>query len=93
MIARCTRALKEATGCELVYVYVFGGGIPHLHAHLAPHVAGDAFNDDFLRGEFEARKLPSGATAMISKEFEALPDEELRSVADKVASLMAINSR
>ncbi len=93
VIARCTRALEEATRCELVYVYVFGGGIPHLHAHLAPHVAGDALNDDFLRGEFEARKLPSGATAMISKEFEALPDEELRSVADKVASLMAINSR
>ncbi len=37
-IGRCTAALKEATGAELVFVYVFGGGIPHLHVHLAPHV-------------------------------------------------------
>ena len=40
VIARCTAALKAATECELVYVYVFGGGIPHLHVHLAPHTAG-----------------------------------------------------
>jgi len=30
---------------------------------------------------------------MISKDFEALPDEELRSVADEVARLLAIPSR
>jgi diadenosine tetraphosphate (Ap4A) HIT family hydrolase len=89
VIARCTTALKEATGCEFVYVYVFGGGIPHLHLHLAPHVEGDALNDTLLRGEFEPRKLSSGATAMISKDFEALPQEELRSVADEVARLWA----
>jgi diadenosine tetraphosphate (Ap4A) HIT family hydrolase len=93
VIARCTSALKKATGCELVYVYVFGAGIPHLHAHLAPHVEGDALNHALLRGAFEARELPSGATAMISKDFEALPDEELRSVADEVARLLAIPSR
>jgi Diadenosine tetraphosphate (Ap4A) hydrolase and other HIT family hydrolases len=92
VMARCTRALKQATRCDLVYVYVFGGGIPHLHVHLAPHVEGDALNDDLLRGEFEARQLPSGATVMISKDFEALPDEELRSVAAEVASLLALKS-
>jgi len=93
VIARCTSALKDATGCQLVYVYVFGGGIPHLHLHLAPHVDGDALNDALLRGEFEARKLPSGATAMISKDFEALPDDKLRSVADEVARLLATEGR
>jgi diadenosine tetraphosphate (Ap4A) HIT family hydrolase len=30
---------------------------------------------------------------MISKDFEALPDEELRAVADKVAGLLAVRSR
>jgi len=35
-MARVTSALKAVTGVELVYVYVFGGGIPHLHVHLAP---------------------------------------------------------
>lgn len=93
VIARCTSALKEATGCELVYVYVFGGGIPHLHLHLAPHVEGDALNDVLLRGELEAWKLPSGVTAMISKDFPAVPDDELKSVADEVARLLSIQSR
>ena len=73
MIARCTAALKAATECELVYVYVFGGGIPHLHVHLAPHTAGDALNEAILRGEFEEQPLPSGATAYISKDFPSLP--------------------
>jgi diadenosine tetraphosphate (Ap4A) HIT family hydrolase len=53
VIARCCRALKDATGAELVYVYVFGGGIPHLHVHLAPHTEGDALNDALLKGELE----------------------------------------
>ena len=49
-LAKVTRALKEATGAELVYVYVFGGGVAHLHLHLAPHSAGDALNDHMVRG-------------------------------------------
>ena len=42
---RCvSRALRDETGSDLVYVYVFGGGIPHLHLHLTPHHPGDALN-------------------------------------------------
>jgi len=89
VLARCAAALKEATGAELVYVYVFGGGIPHLHVHLAPHVEGDALNDTLLRGEFEETPLPSGATAFVSKDFPALPDDELRAVAERVRELLA----
>src|SRR6266540_4708636 len=37
VLARCTTALQQASGAEIVYVYVFGGGVPHLHLHLAPH--------------------------------------------------------
>src|ERR1700682_696705 len=32
-IARVTGALKDAMSAALVYVYVFGGGVPHLHVH------------------------------------------------------------
>ena len=32
-IARSTKAIKQATGSEAVYVYVYGGHIPHLHVH------------------------------------------------------------
>ena len=72
-----------------LYVYVFGGGIPHVHVHLAPHRAGDALNEAILRGGFEEQPLPSGATAYISKDFPSLPAEELRATAERVRTLLA----
>lgn len=84
VLARVTEALREATDADLVYVYIFGGGIPHLHIHLAPHTDGDALNSAIIRGEVKMQQLPSGATAMISKDFPALPVEDLQHVADLV---------
>ena len=89
VIARTSRALKEETGAELVYVYVFGGGIPHLHVHLAPHREGDALNTQIVRGEFEEQRLPSGVTVYSSKEFPPLPEAELRAVAERVRGRLA----
>lgn len=88
-MAACTRALKEATGAEIVYVYIFGDGVPHLHAHLAPHRSGDALNDQMIRGELVQEKLPSGFTRFTSREFPPLPRERLLSVADGVRQRMA----
>ncbi|MEV4417819.1 hypothetical protein [Catellatospora sp. NPDC049609] len=39
-LARATAALREATGADKVYVYVFGDRVPHLHFNLAPHHPG-----------------------------------------------------
>jgi len=89
VIARTSRALKEETGAELVFVYVFGGGIPHLHVHLAPHREGDALNTQIVRGEFEEQRLPSGVTVYSSKEFPPLPEAELRAVAERVRGRLA----
>jgi diadenosine tetraphosphate (Ap4A) HIT family hydrolase len=89
VLARCAAALKEATGAELVYVYIFGRGIPHLHAHLAPHTAGDALNESILRGEFEEQALPSGAVAFVSKDFADVPVRQLARVADRVRELLS----
>ena len=36
-VARASAVLRQATGAPLVYAYIFGGGIPHLHVHLAPN--------------------------------------------------------
>ena len=88
-IARCAAALKEATGAELVYVYVFGGGIPHLHVHLAPHVPGDSLNTALIKGEFDSRPLPSGATELISRDYPALLLADLQACADRAAALLA----
>ncbi len=49
VLASVCRSLKSAAGAELVYVYIYGGHIPHLHVHLAPHTGGDVFFDDFVR--------------------------------------------
>lgn len=88
-LARCTRALKEVTGVEIVYVYIFGDGVPHLHLHLAPHRPGDALNDQMIRGEIEEEKLPSGMTRIVSRDFPSLPRVQLAAVAEHVRRCMA----
>ena len=73
VLSRTTRALRETADADVVYLYVFGEGIPHLHFHLVPHRAGDALNDHMIRGELIETPLPSGATRIESREFLPLP--------------------
>jgi diadenosine tetraphosphate (Ap4A) HIT family hydrolase len=84
VLARVSHVLQEETGAELVYVYIFGGGVPHLHVHLAPHRSGDGLNTQIIRGEFTEEKLESGAVRYVSKEFPPLPQEEQRIVANRI---------
>lgn len=84
VLARVARILKEETGAELVYLYVFGGGVPHLHIHLAPHRAGDALNSQIIKGEVVEEKLASGASRIINKDLAPLPEEYHRAVARRV---------
>jgi len=88
-IARACAALREATGARLVYAYVFGGGIPHLHIHLAPNIPEGVLNTSLITGEFEERKLPSGAGEIISKDHPDLPDEAVAAVIGRVRELMS----
>ncbi|HVC04132.1 MAG TPA: hypothetical protein VND88_05615 [Candidatus Acidoferrales bacterium] len=88
VLARCASALREAAGAELVYVYIFGDHIPHMHAHLAPHVEGDALNGSMLKGEIEERALPSGAKAIFSRDYPEIDEQRLRAVADSARRLL-----
>lgn len=88
-MAHSSRALKEATGAEVVYVYIFGDGVPHLHVHLAPHRAGDALNDQVIRGEIVEEKLPNGMTRFLSATYPPLPPEQLADIADHVRRSMS----
>ena len=83
-LSRCTKALKGATNADVVYVYIFGDGVPHLHVHLAPHRPGDALNDQMIRGEIVEEKLPSGMTRFYSPEFPALPRDKHTETANRV---------
>ena len=87
-LARSTRVLKDAAGAEVVYLYIFGDGVPHLHVHLAPHRSGDALNDQMIRGEIVEEKLPNGMTRFFSEAFPALPREQLVQLADQVRRRM-----
>jgi diadenosine tetraphosphate (Ap4A) HIT family hydrolase len=93
VLAHVTRALKEATGASVVYMYIFGDGIPHLHIHLAPHRRGDALNDRMIRGEVTETRLPSGATALVSKEFAALPESVHLQVRERLCRLLGASGR
>ncbi len=89
VLAHVTTALREETGAELVYLYVFGGGVPHLHLHLAPHRAGDALNTQVIKGEFTEEKLESGVTRYASKDFPPLPEEEQCAAALRIRERLA----
>jgi diadenosine tetraphosphate (Ap4A) HIT family hydrolase len=84
VLARVSRVLQEETEAELVYVYIFGGGVPHFHLHLAPHRTGDGLNTQIIRGDFVEEKLESGVVRYVSKEFPPLPQEQQRAVADRI---------
>ncbi len=88
-LARTSQALKDATGAERVYLYVFGGGIAHLHVHLAPHRPGDALSTQIVRGEAEVHPLPSGAAMYVSKDFPLLPEAQLRQAAEQIRQRLA----
>jgi len=88
-IARASAALREASDARLVYAYVFGGGIPHLHVHLAPNEPDGVMNTALISGEVEEHRLPSGATEIVSKDHPDLPDEEVEAVIERTRELMA----
>jgi diadenosine tetraphosphate (Ap4A) HIT family hydrolase len=89
VLARVSTALKEAAEAELVWLYVFGGGIPHLHVHLAPHREGDPLSAQMIRGEVEMEPLPSGAGRIVSRDFPELPPDQIKRVIDRTAELLA----
>lgn len=84
VLARVTAALREELQVERVYIYVFGDGVAHLHLHLAPHRPDDALNTQLIRGEVVTTQLPGGKTLVTSKDFPALPESQLRAVAERV---------
>lgn len=49
IMAVVTSAIKKAFDAKLVYIYIYGEHIPHLHVHLAPHKEGDIYQDDVVK--------------------------------------------
>jgi diadenosine tetraphosphate (Ap4A) HIT family hydrolase len=88
-VARACAILRVVTGARLVYAYVFGGGIPHLHVHLAPNEPEGVLNTAVIEGRTEERKLPSGASEITSLDHPELPEGELAAVIERVRQALA----
>jgi diadenosine tetraphosphate (Ap4A) HIT family hydrolase len=87
-IARVATALQEAADADLVYVYIFGGGIPHLHVHLGPHREGDALSESIIRGDFTYEPLEGGAQRIVSRDFEPLAAEGIAAVIERTRAIL-----
>lgn len=69
-IAAASTAIKEATGAELVYVYIFGDTVPHLHVHLAPHRPfGSPLVTEMIKGARHRILLPDGTEVWASDRY------------------------
>lgn len=78
VVSQAARAIKTATGANLVYIYIYGDHIPHLHVHLAPHVEGDVFVDDVVKSDVKLDE-----SIMKQEELALLSD----TISDKMSAL------
>jgi diadenosine tetraphosphate (Ap4A) HIT family hydrolase len=83
------RHIPHITDLDGEEARTFGGGVAHLHLHLAPHRTGDALNTQIIRGEFTEEKLASGVTRYVSKDFPPLPEKEQRAAILRVQQRLA----
>lgn len=76
VIADASIAIKKATGADLVYVYVFGDAVPHLHIHLAPQRdEASPLVSDMIKGNRHMVHLPSGEEIWASDRYPLQPQE------------------
>jgi diadenosine tetraphosphate (Ap4A) HIT family hydrolase len=84
-IATVSAAIKEATGAELIYVYVFGDGIPHLHVHLAPHrTVGSPLVSDMIKGAKHKTHLASGEEVWVSDRYPLVDSDLMQAAIDGI---------
>lgn len=76
VVARSASAIKEATGADLVYTYIFGAGVDHFHAHLAPHRgSASPLVDHPIKGAQHKVDLPSGEEVWASDRYPLQPQD------------------
>jgi diadenosine tetraphosphate (Ap4A) HIT family hydrolase len=73
VLARVTRALRDAARAELTYACVFGDHVGHLHVNLAPHRAGDALR---------------GGPGLLTSDAVDAPEDVHAATADAVRALL-----
>jgi diadenosine tetraphosphate (Ap4A) HIT family hydrolase len=80
-IARASAAIKTATGADLVYAYIFGDNLPHLHIQLAPHrEPGSPLVGEMIKGARHQVTIASGEEVWASDRYP-LQDRDIMDAA------------
>ena len=91
VVGRASAAIKQTTGAELVYAYIFGDGVPHLHVHLAPHRHdGSPLVNDMIKGARHQVILPTGEEIWASDRYPLQPRATMDAAIEGISS--ALNS-
>ena len=76
ILSRASRAIKAVTNAPILYYYIFGDTISHLHVHIAPHFPGDVFSENVVKDTFDERKLrtmePDKVSDLVERIKEAM---------------------
>lgn len=84
-IASASAAIKIATGADLVYAYIFGDVLPHLHVHLAPHRHdGSPLVNDMVKGARHKVHLPSGEEVWASDRYPLVSQDIMKAAIDGI---------
>lgn len=84
-IAAASKAIKDSTGADLVYVYVFGDGVPHLHVHLAPHrTVGSPLVSEMIKGAKHKAHLASGEEVWVSDRYPLVDSDLMQAAIDGI---------
>lgn len=76
LLVKFTRILKEVFKVKLVYVYIFGDHISHLHVHLAPHSDGDFLFSEIVKPD-------------VSFPEDLLNESEFNNLANRIQELVS----
>ena len=88
-IAAASAAIKEATGGDLVYLYVFGDAVDHLHVHMAPHRdSGSPLVSDMIKGNKSRTFLPDGSEVWASDRYPLVDPEIAKAAIADIRALM-----
>ena len=90
VLAATSRAIRDATGAELIYLYALGEGVDHFHIHLAPHrEPGSPLVDDPIKGAKHVTHLPTGEEVWSSDRYPLQPAEIMQGAIEGIRTRLA----
>jgi diadenosine tetraphosphate (Ap4A) HIT family hydrolase len=94
VIASASTAIKDATGADLIYAYIFGDSVAHLHVHLAPHRhSGSPLSNQMVKGARHQVTIASGAEVWASDRYSLQPVEIMEAAINDIRASLNQGAR